>query len=69
MRISREEILGVLRGSEWPETFEDIYDSLWEEPDPVELHCVLNEMVEKGLLEKGVDEDERVVYGARREAD
>ena len=60
--ISKAEILAVLKDWSEPITFETIFDSLWDEPDPIVLQAVLTEMVTEGKIRENTDDNGRIVY-------
>ncbi len=61
-KISKVEILTILKDWSEPIPFETIYDSLWVEPDPIDLQTILTEMVTEGKIRKSTDDDDRIVY-------
>ena len=61
-KISKVEILTILKDWSEPIPFETIYDSLWVEPDPIVLQTTLTEMVTEGKIRKSTDDYDRIVY-------
>lgn len=59
--IRRREIKEIL-GSNGAMTFEEIYDALWEEPNPIDLQDKLTSMVEEGVLKKDKNDDDVTIY-------
>lgn len=66
MSVSRKEIKELLR-DKGAMTFEDIYDSTRDEPDPEDLQDTLNDMAREGLLMTSPNTDGVFYYELQKE--